>query len=334
MAIFQCELANIYLHELDKYMEQYTGLSKHEKRRRRERLGKANYQYTRYADDFVVLCNGTKAEAIAIREELLQFLKERLRLTLSMEKTKVTHINDGYKFLGYIIKRTTSEKGKEVVKLQIPKSAVKKVTEKIRRSTAPSTTNHSVNTKIIALNRIIGGWCRYYQYVSNPARKFSKIDQITYWAMAHWLARKYKTSIPKVIKRFNKGPFWATDTKSLTAPRMYKAIKYKARTIPNPYSINPEKIQREVTIEENGTGYERRPGAWDNRLEVLERDGYTCQKCGTSVTEAEAQVDHKRPWSRFKQPEVADSPDNCWTLCYPCHEQKTKFDRQAESRVR
>jgi hypothetical protein len=315
-------------------MEQYTEISRYEKRRRRERLGKANYQYARYADDFVVLCNGTKAEAIAMREELQQFLEKQLKLKLSMEKTKVTHINDGYQFLGYVIKRTTSERGKEVVKLHIPESAVRRITEKIRRSTAPSTIHHSVNTKIIALNRIIGGWCRYYQYASSPARKFSKIDQITYWAMAHWLAKKYKTSIPVVIRRFNKGPFWATDTRSLRAPRMYKAVKYTARTIPNPYSTDPVNLQREVSAEEGWTGYKRRPGAWDNRLEILERDGYTCQKCGTSVTNTEAQVDHIKPRSRFKRPEMADSPENCWTLCYPCHVQKTKFDQQVESRVR
>jgi retron-type reverse transcriptase len=53
-------LANVYLHELDKYMERYTALPSLEKVARRK-SGKANYVYVRYADDFVILCNGTEA---------------------------------------------------------------------------------------------------------------------------------------------------------------------------------------------------------------------------------------------------------------------------------
>src|SRR5262249_39257490 len=47
-------LANIYLHELDRYMQRYTALSLQEKRRRRH-AGHANFAYIRYADDWVVL---------------------------------------------------------------------------------------------------------------------------------------------------------------------------------------------------------------------------------------------------------------------------------------
>src|SRR5262245_8169185 len=63
-------LANIYLHELDRYMEsQYLTIPKSQKEKRR-RQGMSNFQYVRYADDFVVLCNGTRAQAIAMKEEL------------------------------------------------------------------------------------------------------------------------------------------------------------------------------------------------------------------------------------------------------------------------
>src|SRR4029450_95202 len=91
-------LANIYLHELDRYMARYTALPTREKSRRR-RHRQANYTYVRYADDFVVLSNGTKAEAQALKEELHTFLQRRLKLHLSGEKTKVTHLNDGVVFL-------------------------------------------------------------------------------------------------------------------------------------------------------------------------------------------------------------------------------------------
>jgi len=62
-------LANIYLHELDKYMERYTSLPVGEKeKRRQQRIG--NFTFSRYADDFVVLSNGGKEKTEKMREEL------------------------------------------------------------------------------------------------------------------------------------------------------------------------------------------------------------------------------------------------------------------------
>jgi RNA-directed DNA polymerase len=98
-------LANIYLHQLDKYMEStYLHFTSIQRVRRRKR-GHGNALYVRYADDFVVLCNGTKAEAHAIKEELGGFLRT-MGLTLSEDKTKVTHITEGFDFLGYRVIRS------------------------------------------------------------------------------------------------------------------------------------------------------------------------------------------------------------------------------------
>src|SRR4051794_631836 len=102
-------LANVYLHELDKYMGRYTALPLKAKAARR-RAGLANYAYVRYADDFVILCNGTRGQAEAMREEVRTFLASTLRLTLSMEKTKITHLNDGFDFLGFTVRRSMGQK--------------------------------------------------------------------------------------------------------------------------------------------------------------------------------------------------------------------------------
>jgi len=78
-------LANIYLDKLDKYMEsKHLNSSKWERHTRR-RQGKGNFLYVRYADDFVILCNGTHAEAQQMKEEIGGILKE-MGLTLSEEK--------------------------------------------------------------------------------------------------------------------------------------------------------------------------------------------------------------------------------------------------------
>jgi hypothetical protein len=52
--------------------------------------------YCRYADDFVVIVKGTKAQAEAMSEECRCFLEDELKLTLNMDKTHVTHVDDGF----------------------------------------------------------------------------------------------------------------------------------------------------------------------------------------------------------------------------------------------
>lgn len=61
-------------------------------------------QYNRYADDFVVGVIGSKHDALSIKEDLRQFLAEKLHLTLSEEKTKVTHSSEAVRYLGYDIR--------------------------------------------------------------------------------------------------------------------------------------------------------------------------------------------------------------------------------------
>jgi len=59
----------------------------------------------RFADDFVVLVRGTEAEAHAIKEQTAEFMAEQMRLTLSPEKTAITHVDDGFDLLGFRIVR-------------------------------------------------------------------------------------------------------------------------------------------------------------------------------------------------------------------------------------
>src|SRR5216684_1568298 len=121
-------LANIYLHELDRHMEsKYLNLSDVERARRR-RQGQSNFLYVRYADDWVVLCNGTKEQAYTMKEER-QTVLENMGLKLSEEKTKITHITEGFSFLGYRIIREMGT-SKMVTKVEIPEAAMKKFRHK------------------------------------------------------------------------------------------------------------------------------------------------------------------------------------------------------------
>jgi RNA-directed DNA polymerase len=334
--IFSPLLANIYLDRLDRYMERYTALPQVEKSKRRKQ-GLSNYVYNRYADDFVVVCNGTKDQAEALREELHGFLKIDLKLNLSLEKTKVTHLNDGFKYLGFWIQRKMGQKGM-TTKVLIPPESIDRVIDKITNVTDPGTHQDSANTTILALNRVIGGWFRYYQYTSRAATTFHKVEYTAFWKLAHWLDRKYQLNMPEVMRRYRRNGTLGTSTYQLYKANQFPTQQYKKRFLkPNPYTMKEVSIQREeLPTDTYWTGHEARPGMADLRPVILERDRYTCQSCGMGPLPAhELEVDHIRPVRRFKRPVDANNPENLQTLCLEnCHMSKTKFDRQMESRVR
>jgi group II intron reverse transcriptase/maturase len=328
-------LANIYLDELDRYMERFTALTDEERRKRRRRR-LANFLYVRYADDFVVLCDGTKAQAEALREELHIFLKAELKLELSLEKTKVTHAHEGFEFLGYVIDRNITGTGKWAPRIRIPERALEKIRSKIRIALAPSAHGDSVHTKIVGLNRIIGGWCRYYQTTSSPSVYFRKLRYTVFWGMAHWLGRKYQMNMPEVMRTFRKGNTFGTARVTLSMPDDFKAKRHWPKVHANPYITETTHTREELdNLDEAWMGTEVRKGQADHKEVVDERDNGICGLCHEPVRWEEAILDHKIPRYRFKPPENADVPDNLWILhAEPCNRLKTNRDLQRGRRVR
>ena len=192
-----------------------------------------------------------------MKEELSNFL-DTIGLKLSEEKTKVTHITEGFRFLGYWIIRSVGSSGKMAPKVLIPDEALKKFRHKIRRILAPNTTNESANGKIEVLNWLIRGWCEYYRSTSSPSIYFTKASNEIYWLMAHWLGRKYKLSIPKVMQKFKKGYSFGTKTRTLARPDEFKAKRYVAKTWHNPYTEQEKVAEEKARIKrESQLSYDR-----------------------------------------------------------------------------
>lgn len=268
------------------------------------------------------------------------FLSDRLKLSLSKEKTKITHIDDGFKFLGYEIRRSVTAKGRKHPKFLIPQEAKGKLRQTIQRITVHAAAKHSVHAKIHALNRHLRGWANYYRYAYNAARVFAKLDSCAFWQMAHWLGRKYQCSMPNVMRQFKRSVdgviTLGTDQTAVVRMGKIGSRSLQARCFDNPYELRQAQLIREVLFdaEHKWLGNERRPGMADLRILVLRRDQWTCQACGQPVSDETAQVDHVRPVRRYKRPIDANVYGNLQTLCGVCHEAKTQFDRQMESRMR
>ena len=334
-------LANIYLHDLDKYMEsKYTNLPGW-KRTQRRRKGESNFLYVRYADDFVVLCNGTKAQALAMKEELKEVL-DHMGLKRSEEKTKITHITDGFKFLGYQIIRAIGGRGNMVPKVLIPDSAIKRFQHAVRGILASNTTSESTTAKIQAANRLTRGWCQYYRCTSSPAGIFRNLSHEVIWDMTHWLGKKYKISASAVMQRYkrvmgeNNTMTLGTKTTALILPNMYKGKNLLQKAWHNPYTAKQAIIREKILWYDSlWSGYESRHGWSDIREEVILLKGTTCYVCGTELHQSEVEVDHAtKPRARFKDTMEGDRMKHLQPICTACHRAKTKTDLEVLSRMR
>ncbi|MFP4402266.1 MAG: reverse transcriptase/maturase family protein [Candidatus Nanoarchaeia archaeon] len=86
--------ANIYLHDLDFYIE-------HTIKPRMRQKGKDIF-YIRYVDDFIFLTQSLE-DTLLLRDEILSFLQQRLKLSVSSKKLIINRITNGISFLGYTL---------------------------------------------------------------------------------------------------------------------------------------------------------------------------------------------------------------------------------------
>lgn len=213
-------LSNVMLNEFDQWLESRYLSAKARKDRwawnfgvqqrrpitiRENRQWKPAVAYCRYADDFVVIVKGTKSHAQAIREECRVFLEEGLKLTLNMGKTHITHVNDGFVFLGHRIIRKRVPRGTMRPVTTIPKEKLQNFAAKL---VAQLSGNYSANKIDLVedLNRRLAGWANFYQYTDYTATMYNKLDRIVFWKLAHWLARKYRCSIKALRRRWIRRP--------------------------------------------------------------------------------------------------------------------------------
>ena len=161
--------------------------------------------YCRYADDFVLIVKGHKAHAEAIREECRTYLEDDLKLTLNVDKTHITHVNDGFVFLGHRIIRKRGPQGTMRPVTTIPRDKSQAFAERLVKELSGDYSANKID-KVESLNRQLAGWAAFYCYTDYTASIFRKLDKIVFWKLAYWLARKYRTPIKKLMAQWHRRP--------------------------------------------------------------------------------------------------------------------------------
>ncbi len=143
-------LANMTLDGLESELEAEFG----KKRTRKGYLNQINL--VRYADDFIITGRTKERLENEVKPLVIEFLKER-GLTLSEEKTRITHIEDGFDFLGWNVRKCG---GKLLIKPS--KKNVKAFLDDIRDTVKANKTAKQENL-IGLLNPKIRGWVNYHR---------------------------------------------------------------------------------------------------------------------------------------------------------------------------
>ena len=140
------------------------------------------------ATHLVLLVWGTREQAHALLDEL-DGRVQALGLKLKAEKTAITHIDDGFVFLGMRIHRR-HKAHKTVVYTFVTNEALASVRRKVKALTGRSTTNMELSELIAALNPVLRGWAGYYRHAS-AKRTFDYLGYYVWWRVGRWLRKKH-----------------------------------------------------------------------------------------------------------------------------------------------
>jgi RNA-directed DNA polymerase len=137
----------------------------------------------RYADDFVVTAASQEILTSRVRPALTRFLAAR-GLELSEEKTRITHIDKGFDFLGQNVRKYAGKLLITPAKKSVM-SLLATVREVVRANASATQAN-----LLLLLNPIIRGWANYHRHVVSKAR-FAWIDHQIWYVLWKWAVRRH-----------------------------------------------------------------------------------------------------------------------------------------------
>jgi RNA-directed DNA polymerase len=186
-------LANLVLDGMEALLAEHFSATK-------AATAKNKVHMVRYADDFVI--TGTSKELLEeqVKPLVEEFLRQR-GLELSQEKTVITHIKDGFDFLGQNVRKYD---GKLIIKPSKKNVAsfLANVREVVKEHKAIKACE-----LVRMLNLKIKGWAMYHRHICAKAT-FSQVDSAIFdtlmqWCKRrhreknkHWIVNKYFTRVP------------------------------------------------------------------------------------------------------------------------------------------
>lgn len=280
----------------------------------------------RYADDFVITGSSKELLENEVKPVVEKFLGER-GLQFSQEKTKITHITEGFDFLGWNMRWASD--GLRTVPAKKNRLALY---DKLRRTirqlrTAPQ------EALIRKLNPIIRGWAQYHQPVA-VSETFRKMDHLLFGALWRWSKRRHPNKGKRWIKRryFRREGardwiFAADEYRLLRFSEFLHRDHIKLKSEANPFDPEwddyfAERLGRRMAQTLMG----RRKLLW-----LWKRQDGQCPGCRQSITKTSGWHTHHRRW---RCNGGTDQLSNLELLHPTCHRQHHSCKRGSKSRAK
>jgi RNA-directed DNA polymerase len=158
-----------------------------------------------YADDFVALCS-SRQQAETVRSQLSTWLAAR-GLSLNQSKTRIVHVDDGFDFLSFTIRRYHTSSGTKVL-TKPSRDAMRKIRQ--RNAAELRELLHSSPTEVIArMNPIIRGQANYFRPGASK-RAYQALDDHLWQHITKWARRRHPRKSRRWIAQRYFGAFHPT----------------------------------------------------------------------------------------------------------------------------
>lgn len=281
--------------------------------------------YVRYADDFVILVNGSQEEAEAVKSQVADKLGS-MGLKLSEEKTKLTHWSQPVRFLGFEVQGRMRDKGVQIKAIfSIPADRCERIRQEIQQVCGCHQIPEADAMARVSL--VFRGWCNYYRFASAPQKTFSRLSYFAWWQFARFLAYRHKTSVADVIQRGKRS-------------KRLRPITIQGRRVQTfTMDVGGKELVLNIVPPKTGSIWNLpKPAVWDGdklpppisswnvgrsletRLTAIDRADGMCEGCGRNPV---FQVHHPRPMAgksfRAKVASDAAQRSRGIALCRECH---------------
>jgi RNA-directed DNA polymerase len=249
----------------------------------------------RYADDMVVLCH-SQQQAEQVKARLAEWLAPR-GLAFNEDKTKIVHLDDGFDFLGFNVRRYHRK-----LLIKPSKAAIKRLRERLAAETRKLRGTNAVAV-ITTLSPIIRGWAAYYRTVVS-SEVFASLDHHVWRLLYKWARWRHKNKprrwvVGRYFGKFNKfrNDHWVFGDRDsggylvkFSWTGIERHVPVKGAASPDDPALASYWAERRSKV---------KPPLDRYTLRLLSRQAGLCPLCGDHLLSAEQPPQSPAQWERW-----------------------------------
>jgi RNA-directed DNA polymerase len=255
----------------------------------------------RYADDYVAMCH-SREQAEQVKAYLAAWLEPR-GLRFNEDKTRIVHVEDGFSFLGFDIRRRVDRQGSGKLFITPSKESVKRLR---RRLSADVRSMRGANAAAVVfrLNPVVRGWSAYYRSVVS-GRVFTGLDHHVWHLTYRWARRSHPNksrgwAASRYFGKFHKSrqDRWVFGDRDSGAYLTKFAWTKIVRHVPVYGGASPD----DPALTEYWADRRRKkkaPPVDEHTARLLKRQGGRCPACGELLLHAEHEPRSPREWEQW-----------------------------------